>query len=201
MSQFALRKNHSYPVAFRAKIGRRASELCKEKPDSYLASIATEFFGLQQREWDTLVTDAEKEVYRAQRAEIEKAKNAIRRAKKDWEDGKPQRHQQASISKKRIAGAGPPPSLATIEEALTRYFVYVTQELQSTCPRSLVRVKAGQLVTAARDQNVLEVGCAFREDGAIRMEWLERFASRWMERNFLTARPLGEKKQDLVSAR
>ena len=180
-------------MAFRAKIGRRASELCKEQPDSYLASIATEFFGLQQRKWGALVTDSEKEVRRAQRAEIEKAKNAIRRAKKDWGDGKLQCHQQASISKQGIAGAGPPAAPAAIEEALTRYFVYVTQEPQSACPRSLVHVKAGQLATAARDQNVFEVGRAFKEDGAIRMEWLERFASRWMERNFLTARTLGRK--------
>ena len=134
-------------------------------------------------------------MYRTQRAEIEKAKNAIRRAKKDWEDGKLQCHQQASISKKRIAGAGPPPALATIEEALTRYFVYVTQELQSTCPRSVVRVKAGQLVTAARGQNVLEVGRAFKEDGAIKMEWLGKFASRWMERTCLTARTLDKKNE------
>ena len=57
MSQVALREN---PVMFRVKLGRGASELWKEQPDSYLTSIATECFGVQQRGRGALATGTEK---------------------------------------------------------------------------------------------------------------------------------------------
>ena len=83
--------------------------------------------------------------------------------------------------------------MGAIKEAIARYSLHVASKLQSTVRRLVVRVKAGKQVMADRGRNILEVGRAIKGDGAIKMEWLEKFVSRWMERNFLTARTLGEK--------
>ena len=167
---FRLRRNHNYSLSFRAKIGREAAELFKEKPGSYLADLVKKHFDFKQLEWKTEMS-GEKNEYRAMRREIENAKETIRTARHDWEAGKLLCHVDAPKSRKRLVGSGPPPAFAPIEEALAQYYVHVTKDLDSACPRSILRVKAGQLVTAAKQQGMEEVAHAFEDDGSIRMDW------------------------------
>ena len=97
-----------------------------------------------------------------------------------------QRHVDAPKSRKRLVGTGPPPAFAPIEEAIAQVYVHVTMDLESACPRSILRVKAGQLVTAAKQQGMEEGAYAFEDDGSFRMDWLGKFLSRRMARKSLS---------------
>ena len=131
------------------------------------------------------------------RREIENAKETTRTARRDWEAGKSQCHVDAPKSRKRLVGSGPPPAFAPIEEALAQNYVHVTKDLKSACPRSILRVKTGQLVTAAKQQGTEEVAHAFEDNSSISMNRLDKFLSRRMVRKSLTTK-VADKKHELV---
>ena len=105
-------------------------------------------------------------------------KKTILQARKDWESGKLQGQESVPASAVRMRGSGPPPELGAIEELLTRYYARVVRDLHSICPRPLARVKATQLMYAARDEGVAQVAKALKRDGSTCMQRMDRFVHR-----------------------
>ena len=112
---------------------------------------------------------------------------------KAWEPGNLKGHEGAAKSAIRVKGAGPPPRAATLEDLLSQYYVQVSHEQKALCARSLMKVKAAQLVCAARDAGSDEVEGAFLDDGKVSMAWVEALVKKWEKRCGLRAKAPGRK--------
>ena len=89
--QVPLKRNRAYSVAFRATVGKEASELADSKKDSYLSDLVRKHFEYEQTVWRTEMTEDEKKKHRQQQSGIEPIRKLIAGWGKSRGSGNPKR--------------------------------------------------------------------------------------------------------------